>query len=847
MVTSERGWGGPGERGGRDDGGRPAGDGRAGAALLEGLNPEQREAVMHDEGPLLILAGAGSGKTRVITHRIAYLIRERGVSPWAILAITFTNKAASEMKQRIADLVGPVSRNMWVGTFHSMFVRILRRHPEATGYSSSFAIIDSDDQRSLIRELMNDLNIDEKLLSPQAVHGAISSAKNRLISPEDYRSRMGSDIRRRQIANVYQRYQQRLVESDVMDFDDILGVTVQLFERHPEILAEWQARFQYILVDEYQDTNVAQYRVVKMLAAQHQNVCVVGDDDQSIYSFRGADIRNILDFEKDYGSTRVIKLEQNYRSTATVLGAANAVIGQNERRKAKRLWTEHGEGEKITLFRGNDHFAEARFVASEIDRYVRDRRGSAWRDVAILYRVNALSRSIELGLRERGIPYRIYGGLRFYDRKEIRDVLAYLRLLQTPNDDISLARIINVPRRAIGQVTVEAVRAIAQREQLPLLEVCQLAMNFPELARSARKLVDFAALIERLGARLAEGGESFAEFVEFVIDETGIMEEILNQQEKKPGERNDRAQNLRELISDAHEFAAAFGEERALGTLEDMTPEQRQDYFVRLAEREARAAADDALDFGPEETADIDGPSYLEGFLERASLYSEMDLDSEDDDHVRLMTIHSAKGLEFPVVFIVCAETGVFPSRQSLGDQDGMEEERRLAYVAITRAKQRLYITTARSRMLYGFTQAMPVSPFVTEIPAEYIREVGGSSKVTSFPSPPTAGRGRREASEGRAMRSSERVLPSFGVSAGDFLQRRNTAPQVPQSPARRPVRRAVRVEDYRRGGRLRHPVYGVGVVRRIEELAGDVLLEIDFGGRTRNLLAGQTELELLD
>ena len=743
------------------------------AALLEGLNPEQREAVLHDEGPLLILAGAGSGKTRVITHRIAWLIRVRGVSPWAILAITFTNKAAAEMKSRIADLVGPVTRSMWVGTFHSMFVRILRRHPLETGYSKSFAIIDTDDQRALVREIMRDLNVDEKLFAVNAVHGAISRAKNRMQSAAEYRDQAGADFRRRQIGEVFLRYQERLHANDTMDFDDILVETVHLFERHPEVLAAWQARFRYILVDEYQDTNLAQYRAVRLLAAAHRNICVVGDDDQSIYSFRGADIRNILEFEKDYRQTRVIKLERNYRSTGTILAAANAVIANNGSRKEKKLWTDAGEGEQITFLRAADHFEEARFIATEIERHVKDHVGHHWRDVAVLYRVNALSRSIELGLRERGIPYRIHGGLRFYDRREIKDVLAYLRLIQNPGDDLSLTRVINVPKRQIGLVTQEAVRSLAQREGLTMLEVCRRAGGYPELRRSAGRLLGFAALIEQLRRDLAASDLTLLEFVEHVVDRSGLMDEILNAGEKNREDSVERVQNLRELVSDAGEFESSFsliGEPEEGATLELVTDEDGGETLaIRLPEGSDAAEADAAIDLAV----------LLEGFLERATLYSAQDLTDENDDHVRLMTIHAAKGLEFPLVFLACAEDGIFPGRQAMTSPASLEEERRLAYVAITRAKERLYITTARSRMLYGYVQAQPVSMFVNEIPLAYMRQIGGAADDVGPGAAGSAGAAGQEPVRGRRPSGTGRQ-PGFGVSPVSFLERRAAPPRRP-------------------------------------------------------------------
>ncbi|MDD2213284.1 MAG: UvrD-helicase domain-containing protein, partial [Oscillospiraceae bacterium] len=632
--------------------------------LLEGLNPQQKEAVMHDSGPLLILAGAGSGKTRVITNRLAYLIQVRRVSPYAILAITFTNKAANEMKERAAALVGDTARRMWIGTFHAMFARILRQHADLLGYSKHYAIVDSDDQTAAIKTCMKELNIDEKSFSPNSVKAAISTAKNALRDPEAYVRAAGHDYRAATIARVYQAYQRRLRANDAMDFDDILYNTVTLFAEHKDVLAQYQQRFRYIMVDEYQDTNGAQYQIVRFLAAVHHNLCVVGDDDQSIYSFRGADIQNILDFEKDYPDARVIKLEQNYRSTKMVLGAANAVIKHNQDRKAKHLWTAQDQGEAITLFHAADHMEEARYIAEEISRRVK-KKDCGFGDFAVLYRANALSRSIESGLREYGIPYRIYGGLRFYDRKEIKDVLAYLRLVALPKDDLSFERVINTPRRGIGEVTLSHLRELALSQGMSLLDVAAEADHYSELGRVAARLQTFAGLIFKLRRRLAAEDMSLADFVEYVQNESGLMQDILEQQEKGKDLTVDRIENLKELLTDAQEFTNTYLPPEA-----EQAVQQAGDWLLSgAAEDEAELMGLDRPDPAATETAapQLTLSEYMDAFLERASLYSSMDLDESGQDFVRLMTIHAAKGLEYKVVFLACAEEGIFPGYRSIG------------------------------------------------------------------------------------------------------------------------------------------------------------------------------------
>jgi len=790
--------------------------------LLQGLNPQQAEAVMHADGPLLILAGAGSGKTRVITHRIAWLISRGGVRPSAILAITFTNKAAAEMKSRVEELVGPESQYMWIGTFHSMMIRILRRFADRAGYERSFSIIDTDDQQKVVKNCLAELNLPEKTFAPKAVHSAISSAKNDLVGVEEYTRLAGNDYRLGKIAAVYRLYQERLRKSNSMDFDDVLYESVRLFRENPDVLSEYQERFRYILVDEYQDTNHAQYQLVHLLSARHRNLCVVGDDDQSIYSFRGANIQNILDFEKDFKDCKVIKLEQNYRSTGTVLDAANAVIRCNKGRKAKKLWTSEGAGEPITFLRAENHSEEGRYIAGEISRMV-TRPGSCQRfgDMAILYRLNALSRNLEAALREHGIPYRIFGGMRFYDRKEIKDVIAYLRLILIPSDDLSFDRIIQVPKRGIGETTVEQVSAIAAREGLSRLDVCGRAANYPELARPAARLQQFAEMIDRLRDKLMLNDLGFAEYIEYVENESGLVQEIIDQREKsRENDPVDRIENLKELLSDAVEFENSRRQLREMAESGELAPEDRD------------LLADDLF-------------SVLSSFIERAALYSEMDEDRENQDYVRLLTIHSAKGLEFGTVFLIGAEEGLFPGYRANESEAAIEEERRLAYVAITRAKRKLYITTARSRLVFGQTQSMPVSRFVRDIPDQLIEEIGGSrqgdNRLGGYSDEGGYGyaRGRSGELPGRVTQTP--AARFAGTPSVSFPG----APAPVSASAATSAFRAAEPVDLRKGDQVRHAKFGPGRITSLEPVAGDAIVVIEFqSGETKRLMARMAKLE---
>ena len=794
--------------------------------LLEGLNPEQAAAVRHETGPLLILAGAGSGKTRVITHRIAWLVAERGVRASTILAITFTNKAAAEMKSRVEELVGPESQYMWIGTFHSMMIRILRRFADRIGYERSFAIIDTDDQQKVVKNCLAELNLPEKTFAPKAVHSAISSAKNDLSGVEDYTRLAGNDFRLSKIALVYKMYQERLRKSNSMDFDDVLFEAVRLLQENPDVLAEYQQRFQYVMVDEYQDTNHAQYQLVRLLSASHRNLCVVGDDDQSIYSFRGANIQNILDFEKDFKDCKVIKLEQNYRSTGTVLDAANAVIKSNKGRKAKKLWTSAGSGEPITFLRAENHSEEGRYIATEINRLVtRSASGQSYGDMAVLYRLNALSRNLESAFREQGIPYRIFGGMRFYDRKEIKDVLAYLRLILIPGDDLALSRIIHVPKRGIGETTMDQVAAIAAREDLGQLEVCSRAAAYPELQRASGRLQAFAAMIRSFRERLQADDMGFAEYIEWIENESGLIQEIVDQQEKsKENDPVDRIENLKELLSDAVEFENGRRQLREMEAAGELAPEDRD------------LLSDDLF-------------SVLSSFIERAALYSEMDEDRENQDYVRMLTIHSAKGLEFGTVFLIGAEEGLFPGYRANESEAAIEEERRLAYVAITRAKRKLYITTARSRLVFGQTQSMPVSRFIRDIPDQLIEEIGGSRQGESrfgSGSQDDGGFGYQRARMGEMP---GRVTPTPAARFPGAPEVR--FPGAPEPSSRtQPAAPAAAVRtaeplDLHKGDKVRHAKFGPGRITSLEPVAGDAIVVIEFqSGETKRLMARMARLE---
>jgi DNA helicase II / ATP-dependent DNA helicase PcrA len=638
----------------------------AAAGLLEDLNPVQREAVTHPGGPLLIVAGAGSGKTRVLTHRIAWLIKEQGISPFEILAITFTNKAADEMKTRVEALVGPVAKKMWVSTFHSACVRILRRDAQRLGYKSSFTIYDKADAERLTTYVLRDLNIDPKRFPPRSVHAVISQAKNDLVDFDTYGDR-AQTIYERRIAQVYKEYQRRLVANSAMDFDDLLMVTVDVLRTSPDVLAHYQNRFKHILVDEFQDTNKAQNELVLLLGKEHQNVCVVGDSDQSVYRFRGADIRNILEFEDAFPSATLVVLEQNYRSTQTILDAANAVIANNLMRKPKALWTEQVGGELIERYYAEDEHDEARWLVQEVHRLHDE--AYRWGDVAVFYRTNAQSRVVEEELVRAEVPYRVIGGTRFYERREVKDALAYLRAVINPTDEVSLKRIVNVPKRGVGDTSLGRIDAWAASHGVTFAEALDHAEEAGVHGRALTGIRELVDLLEDL--RAVDDGARVV--LEAILDRTGYAAELEN---TRSLEAQGRLENLAELVGVA----------------------------------------------GEHETIDE--------FLEAVSLVADQDELTEDDSSVVLMTLHTAKGLEFPTVFIVGLEDGVFPHLRSLGEPDELEEERRLCYVGITRARERLYISNAWSRSLFGSTQYNPPSRFLNEIPEHLTRMIEGGRQA---------------------------------------------------------------------------------------------------------------------
>ncbi|WP_420819590.1 DNA helicase PcrA, partial [Paenibacillus pinistramenti] len=636
---------------------------------IQKLNPEQKKAVLATEGPLLIMAGAGSGKTRVLTHRIAYLIGTRKAPPWAILAITFTNKAAREMQERVSSLVGSEGREIWVSTFHSMCVRILRRDIERIGFTSNFSILDSTDQLSVIRNCMKELNIDTKKFEPKAIQALISAAKNELVTPDQYEKKIG-DYMQDIAAKVYKMYQRRLRSNNSLDFDDLIMKTIELFKEVPEVLDFYQKKFKYIHVDEYQDTNRAQYMLCKMLADSHHRICVVGDSDQSIYRWRGADITNILNFEEDYPEATTIMLEQNYRSTSTILNAANEVIGQNSGRRPKKLWTDKGEGAKIKVYRGDSEHDEGYFVTSEIHKNIKNAK--SYRDHAILYRTNAQSRVIEEILIKSDIPYQIVGGIKFYDRKEIKDMLAYLRLLSNPDDDISLTRIINVPKRGIGDTTVAKLAAAAAERNTSIFKALEYVDDLGFAGRTRNTLVEFYDMIVSL-VRMVE----FLSVTELTEKTLELTEYRLELQRENTLESKSRLENIDEFLSVTMEFEKNNEDKSLVAFLTDL-----------------------AL------IADIDS-------------MNDDEQEADSSDAVVLMTMHSAKGLEFPVVFIIGMEEGVFPHSRAFLDNEELEEERRLAYVGITRAEEQLFLTCAQMRTLFGRTTANPPSRFLEEIPEE--------------------------------------------------------------------------------------------------------------------------------
>ena len=748
-------------------------------SLLDALNEPQRQAVMATDGPLLILAGAGSGKTRVLTHRTAYLIEECGVNPYNIMAITFTNKAAGEMRERIDQMVGYGSESIWVCTFHSTCVRILRRYIDRLGFGTNFTIYDSDDQKTLMKDICKRLEIDTKMYKEKMFLSAISSAKDELIDPIEFETRAAGDYVKRKQAQVYREYQQALKQNNALDFDDLIMKTVELFKLDKEVLASYQDRFRYIMVDEYQDTNTAQFELIRLLALKYQNLCVVGDDDQSIYKFRGANIHNILNFEHHFPDATVIKLEQNYRSTQNILDAANAVIANNQGRKEKRLWTDNGAGDKITFEQLDTAAEEADFVARDIARRVR--KGEyQYKDCAILYRTNAQSRLFEERFITANIPYKIFGGVNFYARKEVKDLLAYLKTIDNGQDDLAVRRIINIPKRGIGAASINKVALYAQEQEISFYDALCVAEQVPGLGKAAAKIRPFVLFIQSMKAKAKL--LSVADLLQEVIETTGYVREL---EAEGTDEAEARIENIDELISKAVDYAE--GEE---------------------------------------------APT-LNGFLENVALVADIDSFDENSDYVVLMTLHSAKGLEFPNVYLAGLEDGLFPSYMSItsdNSQAEIEEERRLAYVGITRAKKNLTITFARVRMVRGQTQYGKVSRFVREIPPELLSGKIYEPKTKEEPI---------EQSTFQKARKAFRTVPSYGGSGYGKEVGEGYGSTFHSSKATKPVYTKVENQrdfgsvggalSYQVGDRVRHIKFGDGEVMAIVSGGRDYEVTVDF------------------
>ncbi len=749
-------------------------------SIYDTLNGPQKEAVLHTDGPLLILAGAGSGKTRVLTHRIAYLIDEKGVNPWNILAITFTNKAAEEMRQRVDSLVNFGAESIWVSTFHSMCVRILRRFIDRLGYETRFTIYDTDDQKTLMKEVCRKVDIDTKVFKERSLLSAISSAKNEMILPDEFELNAGGDFGQRKIAKVYREYEAQLKSNNALDFDDLLVKTVQLLETQPDVLEYYQERFRYIMVDEYQDTNTVQFRLVSLLAGKYKNLCVVGDDDQSIYKFRGANIRNILDFEHEFPDAHVIKLEQNYRSTGNILDAANGVISNNKGRKEKTLWTDNGEGEKVHLRQFDTAYDEAEFIAEDIRREVRE--GASYNDNAVLYRTNAQSRLFEEKFIAMNIPYKIVGGINFYARREIKDLLAYLKTVDNGQDDLAVRRIINVPKRGIGLTTINRIQESAAERGIGFYEALLAPELIPGVGRSASKLDSFAALIEYFKGRAEQ--ESISDLLREILEKTGYIES-LESEDKVEAEA--RIENIDELLNKA----AAY----------------------------------------EEDCQDRDEEPTLSGFLEEVALVADIDSLDEDQDYVVLMTLHSAKGLEFPHVYLAGMEDGLFPSYMTItsDDNEDLEEERRLCYVGITRAERELTLTCARRRMVRGETQYNKLSRFVKEIPMHLIDT--GNKKIEEGTEIPVQNTYSHAKQAFRAQPFAAQ-FGGYGSGMSGTSGGGKTAGKQPFSALQKGSQLTAGKGgklSYGVGDRVRHVKFGEGTVLEIKEGGRDYEVTVEF------------------
>lgn len=758
--------------------------------ILEGLNDKQYEAVINTEGPNLVIAGAGSGKTKVLTHKIAYLINEKGVKPWNILAITFTNKAANEMKERIETIIGSQNTNdMWIGTFHSICVRILRKFIDRIGFDSSFIIFDSSDQKALVKQCLKELNIDDKLFTDRSVLSAISNAKNEMLTPVQYALRANGELRKETIAKIYTLYQAKLKQNNSLDFDDIINYCIQILSENPDILEYYSEKFKYVLVDEYQDTNKAQFTLITLLSARYGNITVVGDNDQGIYSFRGADISNILNFERDFPGTKIIKLEQNYRSTKPILDAANAVIKHNTKKYEKNLWTENKEGHMPKLHIAKNEYDEAAFIVEQIEHLKREEYYK-YADFTVLYRTNAQSRAIEDILRRENISYKIIGGLKFYERKEIKDCIAYLRLIQNPSDNLSLQRIINEPKRGIGKTSLEKIEEIANANEISMYEVIKKAETFG-LNKVFLNSREFVNTIEELHSK--KDDMLVSDLIKEALNKTGYTQAL---ELENTAQAEARIENIEEFLTVAIEFEEQFAENN------------------------------------------------LANFLENITLSSDIDGMEEDEDSVTLMTLHSSKGLEFPVVFLVGMEEGLFPSYRSIGEERELEEERRLAYVGITRAKEYLYLTCAKQRTIFGSTTCNKISRFVEEIPKEMLDadiDLGANSTYQQTEKNNADAQwkyGKSTPTWGNMIYSSNRTqTPVYQFKTAENFLKTVAAKQEID----------VDLSKYKIGQTVNHKKFGEGIINDIEQEENDLKLDIIFekAGHKR-LMAKFANLEII-
>ena len=764
--------------------------------LIDGLNDKQKEAVLATEGPCLVIAGAGSGKTKVLTHKIAYLMTEKNIKPWNILAITFTNKAANEMKERVEKLVGEAAKDMWIGTFHSICVRILRKYIDRLGFDHSFLIFDTSDQRTLIKECMKTLKIDDKMFTDRSIASEISNGKNEMLEPKAYQTKYAGDYRKEIIGRIYELYQQRLKENNAIDFDDIINFAIKILENNMDVLDYYSDKFKYVLVDEYQDTNKAQFMLITLLASKHGNITVVGDNDQGIYSFRGADITNILNFEKDFPGTKIVKLEQNYRCTGNILKAANAVIKHNENKYEKKLWTENEEGHLPVIHKADDEYDEGRFIVEEINHLKREEYFK-YSDFTVLYRMNSQSRAIEEILRREGVPYKIIGGVKFYERKEIKDIISYLRLIYNLSDNISLKRIINEPKRGIGKTSIDNIQEISENTGLSMFDIIKHANEYG-LNRVQANAQEFVNVIEELKSKLGE--LKISELIKETLNKTGYMKAL---ELENTTEAESRIENLEEFLTVAIEFE----EEEADNSLGD--------------------------------------------FLEGITLSSDIDGMEETEDSVTLMTLHSAKGLEFPVVFLVGLEEGIFPGNKSIGEPKELEEERRLFYVGITRAKQYLYLTCSKKRTIFGSTSYNAVSRFVNEIPDDLLDGINEFNKSDSneFEDSPYKWEYGTSSKVKSYKIDDSFKQDGFGVAAkgiNNSFQFR-TAESFLNTLNSKKDNNMFDISKYKEGQRVYHKKFGEGIINKIEEEGEDYKLDISFdkAGHKR-LMAKFANLEVI-